>query len=1088
MSDTQFFTNADGNTLLDRFKQLLTKNNFNHFDALSGFVRASGYFQLRSFLSRMQHVRILIGINADEYILKAIHQGQLYLGASVEAKTAYSNFLVHDINTSAYSASVEEGIRTMAQDIAAGILEVRICTQRSVHAKVYIMYPDGFSTDTTGGYMNVATITGSSNLTANGLGALADKQYEFNVQLNDEGQVHFALNEFETLWASASDCVVAPADFRTVVQRTYIDHDASPYELYIKLLQEYFGERVLRSEEAAPYSLPDGFTDYAYQRDAVMEGYTKLRKYNGFFLADVVGLGKTVIATQIARQFCYDNGYDRTRILVVYPPAVEWNWKDTFKAFGIDPYTRFISNGSLQKLVEQSDHNYWDIGDYDLIIVDEAHKFRSNATKAFEYLQDICKYPRINQGGILGDRKYVILVSATPMNNTPADLFNELQLFEDPRNCSLDNAPNLTTTFSQLDAEFRRCKRVANGSDALKVQMENLRATVIKPLTVRRTRTDIQKMPRYADEIVFPTVEPPRKIEYELSDRIADFFEQTMNYLTTQLTYARYRAIEFLVPEKKVLYDQAEMVTRSLVSIRKNGLVKRLESSFHAFKISLEHFRTANQNMVEMFAHDKIFILPDLDYNLLKEGGYSDAQIEAKMDLKAVSNPKNAVFKRADFEPGFKELLEADQELLDKLCDWWETVTEADDTKYDRFEDKLQHELFDTTLNPAGKVVIFTESKDTMEYLQGRLHRDDVLAISAGNSRQERETIGANFDANWSEESKDDYHILITTEVLAEGVNLHRANVIVNYDTPWNATKLMQRIGRLNRVGGKSKRIYNYVFYPSRQGNKEIHLAEIVTNKLTTIITLYGDDNQFFSTTEPVERNVDKLFDEAIRYDAGELDEEIPFYEFIRKFYLTNRSEYDRIAQLPLRSRTGRRTREVNGVTLHDETLVFIKTSARKVFYRYFKGHVEPLTTIQTLRFFEALPEEPTVPRGVQHHEAVQKVLDYFHHETEDDRSTTATPVRNMGGQVTSATKLIQLFNDDEDIQHLLPLVNSGTIYNLVATLQRLYKSLKDGTKGADAVKKEVHSLAQKYASYYATTIVRPLESSADVILSETFD
>lgn len=122
-------------------------------------------------------------------------------------------------------------------------------------------------------------------------------------------------------------------------------------------------------------------------------------------MADVVGLGKTVIATMIAKQFCIDNGYENTKILVVYPPAVEQNWKQTFKDFGIDKYTRFVSNGSLNKVLDENNFDYWNADEYDLVLVDEAHKFRTHTNTAFTKLQEICKMPRIEPGKFLVSRR-----------------------------------------------------------------------------------------------------------------------------------------------------------------------------------------------------------------------------------------------------------------------------------------------------------------------------------------------------------------------------------------------------------------------------------------------------------------------------------------------------------------------------------------------------------------------------------------------------------------------------------------------------------------------------------------------------------
>ena len=208
---------------------------------------------------------------------------------------------------------------------------------------------------------------------------------------------------------------------------------------------------------------------------------------------------------------------------------------------------------------------------------------------------------------------------------------------------------------------------------------------------------------------------------YEMKDRIADIFENSMSILVKDLTYARYQAIAYLNPEKsKGLYDNAQLISRSLASIRKNGLVKRLESSFYAFKTSIGRFRDANQYMINMFENDRVFIAPDLDINHLYDLGLNDDEIEERLQLKAEENPKNAVFKAEDFDPTFIQMLRADQQILEAMCADWEMVDVegVDDSKFAKFNDILKDELFKKDRNPGQKLVIFSESKDTVEYLQ----------------------------------------------------------------------------------------------------------------------------------------------------------------------------------------------------------------------------------------------------------------------------------------------------------------------------------------------------------------------------------
>ena len=212
-----------------------------------------------------------------------------------------------------------------------------------------------------------------------------------------------------------------------------------------------------------------------------------------------------------------------------------------------------------------------------------------------------------------------------------------------------------------------------------------------------------------------------------------------------------------------------------------------------------------------------------------------------------------------------------------------------------------------------------------------RINRKDVLVISADNRSKLFKTIRENFDANYKTKLNK-YNIILTTDVLAEGVNLHRANMIVNYDTPWNSTRLMQRIGRVNRIGSSSKHIYNYVFYPSREGNREINLNQIALSKIQTFHSTFGEDNQIYSQEEILDRDLTKLFDEGMKRQKEDSNQELPFYEELRTLYKTNRREYNRIEKLSLRSRTGREARQVDGVTLSGDTLVFLKTNFRKVF------------------------------------------------------------------------------------------------------------------------------------------------------------
>lgn len=348
-----------------------------------------------------------------------------------------------------------------------------------------------------------------------------------------------------------------------------------------------------------------------------------------------------------------------------------------------------------------------------------------------------------------------------------------------------------------------------------------------------------------------------------------------------------------------------------------------------------------------MFEQDKVIIAPDIDVKDKQAKGWElDRIIEYAVE-KGLKE-EDTVFGNEDFNDRFLQMLHEDADKLKSLCKQWDAVSE--DPKLELFIDKLQHELFGKKMNPSGKLVIFSESVDTVNYLteqlKNRLHRQDILDVCASNRNTRQEMIRKCFDANYAEQS-DDYNIVITSDVLAEGVNLHRANVIINYDSPWNATRLMQRIGRVNRIGSVADSIYNYMFYPSAQGNKEIHLYSNALIKLQGFHSAFGEDAQIYSREEIVKEF--QMFNPDIQ-DA--VDRNLRFLEEARALYQTNRKLYNKIKALPMKSRTVRAAADVlamqHDVKLSEKDLlhstVVYLSSPQKVEYYWVKNDGEILS------------------------------------------------------------------------------------------------------------------------------------------------
>ncbi|MBS1572380.1 MAG: SWF/SNF helicase family protein, partial [Bacteroidetes bacterium] len=339
------------------------------------------------------------------------------------------------------------------------------------------------------------------------------------------------------------------------------------------------------------------------------------------------------------------------------------------------------------------------------------------------------------------------------------------------------------------------------------------------------------------------------------------------------------------------------------------------------------------------------------------------------------------------------------------------------------------------------------ESKDTVDYLAKALEdagRKDVLVISAANRKQMYDTIVTNFDANWAADKQvNEYNIIITTEVLAEGVNLHRSNVIIHYDTPWNSTKLMQRIGRVNRIGTKASAIYNYVFYPSAQGDSQIRLNKTAFMKIQAFHTAFGEDNQVFSTEEILDEV--KLFSGTYKEEE---DERLKFLYFLRHFKKANRAWFDKIKKLPLKSRAGRNATNIKKPELQNGTAAFLKTEKKFEFY-WVDNNNQPkeITPIEAFKIFSADEKEKKAPLIETHHEHVNKALEHF--ETLEHKIVQSqTDPEALGGVAQRAKKFLSDLvkypqvteKQKENIQKIVVLIDIGKYTNLPTDIDRLQK------------------------------------------------
>ncbi|WP_051682780.1 helicase-related protein [Synergistes jonesii] len=860
----------------------------------------------------------------------------------------------------------------------------------------------------------------------------------------------------------------------------------TPYETYIKYLQMYFGDITDTSvDEQLRSYLPSEINEYSFQTDAVKQCFFIMRQYGGFFLSDVVGLGKTIVAFMVIRKFIEDAeamGQSRS-VLVVTPPAIQKSWLDTMEKFDavsdgtLNGNVTFVKTGSIditasgelaredEELESDNLESEPEDRNYGLIMIDESHNFRNSGTQKYESINSLIN----NITRKTGRPPFVGLLSATPQNNSPEDLKNQIYLFQRTPNKSdfTDiEGGKLDSFFAEKQREFNECRNsnTPEAIEKLKVLSEDIRRKVLDHIVVRRTRKDIKlHYKEDAAKLSFPTVMPPHKLEYAMDGELCKLFFDTVNAILPpkddeekkegkHLGFYRYAAISFFVSkEHKKLYEKRNLnvtgITRRLAKLMQMLLVKRLESSFTAFRESLENLKQYTLNMIEMIDKDCVFVCPDIDINAeFKKNGYDfEATRIALQEKIKGKHASNRQYRSADFKEEYRERLEEDLALIESLCGRWEE--NCADPKMDAFKEAVDKTFFDPRINnPSGhdtqRLVIFTEALSTQssisKYLTSQGYK--VLAISADNRSEMQTEIRENFDANCPKErQRYDYNVIVTTEVLAEGVNLHRANVILNYDTPWNATRLMQRIGRVNRIGSQEAKVHVFNFYPTSQSNEQIKLTQKAYAKLQSFHIMFGEDNKIFSEMEQIS---DADFRRLIE------GEESPFAAFISelKNYKNNHTErYDYLKHL--------KAKELGGQLPGAECSLFMIStdSGRNTLFTVNEEEEALLTT--PLSFIEKLHiDENAAYTGqtdtARYTEIRDKVMKAYNLHVAKSHITSHNISKNINDALAAANEIAKQL-DTEEAKGMMRDVNKAIRGGNKFAIDKMKEYMKNKNQGS---------------------------------------
>jgi len=973
-----FITNSNTKILKKRLLELLPETKELKF--LVGFFYFSGLRELYEGLKNNPDIvfKILVGLHVDKTSNGLIENDKEDKNLSDEERIhLFFNSVKHSINTELFdNKDFYEQVKFFIHLIKNDRLIIRKTCEPN-HAKLYI-----FKLKESQVGKNALFITGSSNLTSSGL----SHQQEFNVEISDYG-FDEAEEYFDDLWERAipiTEDNITKQKLINLIEKETLIREITPYEAYVLVLKTYLdsfkgktiGQRIkdLLNEK--------GYKIYQYQLDAVSQALSIIEQNNGVIIADVVGLGKSVIACAIAFEL-------KKRGIVIAPPGLigdegkQSGWRKYLEDFGLASLGwEAHSLGDLEKVSEFIKS----ARDIEVIIVDEAHRFRNQDTQDYEMLKNICR------------GKTVILLTATPFNNKPADIFSLLKLFIVPKKSKITLSDDLEAKFSFFKVIFdllAYIKRYSNSSDLKKRKKaisyykaifgnENLNLklvqerahylakeirNVIEPVLIRRNRLDLQENPNYKNEIKeLARVNDPQEWFFELSPEQSSFYDKVINeYFALPEDGGRFSGAIYrpFIYERGLSHDlsSADFTKEenfqyqqqfNLYDFMRRLLVKRFESSFGAFKQSIINFRDITETVIEFIQKTGRYIL---DRDLLQKIYQEDLET-IEWHLKQYSEkirrneyPKNhKIYEINKFKDKTRFLndINSDYLLFNRILEELNELNLVNhDPKVSCLINNLSKVLQDKSSQekPYRKVVIFSEYVDTVKYLAPILldkFNKRVLVVPGDLPSGKIRDIYENFDASYPKQ-KNEYDILLTTDKISEGFNLNRAGMVINYDIPWNPVRVIQRIGRINRI---SKKVFDdlYIinFFPTEMGANLVKSREIASNKMFLIHNALGEDAKIFDIDE--EPSPSGLY-KRIQQNPDYLEKESFYTIVIKEFEKIKAEDPELIRNLdyfPPRVKVAKRSKG-------DGLFVFIKKGKLFVHYRKYEDNFSP--TISNLEY-----------------------------------------------------------------------------------------------------------------------------------------
>lgn len=960
MPHRAFITNEKTKTLKKRLTELIEHSEELKF--LVGFFYFSGWSQIYESLKDRDdlEIKVLVGLSIDKKLYGIIEYAKEYDSVTNEEK---ADDFFESLTTAINSEQLDNEEFYNQVDFFVKLIEENKLkikkTQEPNHAKLYIFKIK----EQLKGIADCKFITGSSNLTRAGI----SEQNEFNVEIGDYGIVE-AEKYFDELWGSAieiTEDIQRKRDLLDLIRNRSQAANVTPFEAYVKVLKTYIDLQKQREIKPHVSRLLEekGYKSYSYQSDAVTQALTIIDNYNGVIIADVVGLGKSVIASMIAKNM-------GKRGMILCPPGligdetIPSGWNKYIHDFQLYDW-QIRSSGDLEgayRYVQQYGE------DVEVIIIDEAHRYRNQDTQSYELLSSICR------------KRQVMLLTATPFNNSPADIFSLLMLFVVPGKSKITLDDNLAARFSHYEKLFRMLSFISKNHNSIHEdkrrkaenyfeqlfgclpidlsvvqsmshQLASQIKEVLEPIMIRRNRLDLKNDPVYSKEVTeLSEVKNPEELFFDLTKEQSVFYDEVIeDYFGDEgrFTGAIYQPFSY---EKEIEEDKLDeegnrifQQQRNLFDFMRRLLVKRFESSFGSFSQSVDNFIKIHECVKKFIDKSKgkyVLERKIVEKAYEKDPDLEQVLLEYSQRLEDVAETKhNKIYNINEFhsKDQFNENIESDIELFKEIK---EKITKLklveNDPKSKRLVEELQKIISAEPSNgePLRKVIIFSEYTDTVKHLKPIIEEefpDSVLTIAGNIGKKQNEILLKDFDASIiPSEQNDNFTILLTSDKLSEGYNLNRSGAVINYDIPWNPTRVIQRVGRINRIGRKVfDNLYIYNFFPTEQGSDVVKSRQIASQKMFLIHNTLGEDCKIFDADEipaPAElykrinTNPEEMEDEnlltKIRSEYNKIAEEHP--EII-----------NRVEHLPNRIKTAKGFDKYNLVVFRRKALgLFIQKSS----------------------------------------------------------------------------------------------------------------------------------------------------------------